>query len=114
MAETPTKKGKDASISNLISHMKETHTVDEREGKKENKEQLAALKSLETSFPDEFSKVIKDKGLIGEKFRGQHTEMLDSIRRGVAGVSLTYTQRFQDFFKNFCSINRKISLQIIR
>ena len=84
-----------AELSELLEKMNKRQ-------EKQEKVQLDALGSLETSFPQAFA--AKAEVLVGEKRLFEHSEQLDSIRRGVAGMSLTFVQRFQDFFTNFAGI----------
>ena len=39
----------------------------------------ALSESLEKTFSGEFSSVIKSEGLVGEKFKGQHSKLLDLV-----------------------------------
>jgi hypothetical protein len=84
-----------AELSNLLEKMNKRQ-------EKKDQAQLDALGSLESSFPKAF--VERAEVLVGEKKLFEHSEQLDSIRRGVAGISLTFAQRFQDFFTNFAGI----------
>ena len=98
-----------ADLTDLLEKMKESNSlelirdrvkgaIDKRQEKNELA-QLNALDSLEASFPKAF--VEKAEVLVGEKRLFEHTELLGDIKRGVDGISLTFGQRFKDFFTNF-------------
>jgi len=98
-----------AEISDLISEMKLNKDADEKRNKsreKDDQAQLTALGDLETTFPAEFSKILKKSGMVGETSPYEHTSLLEEIRVGVDGVKETTFGRMGLLLKGWGSSDR--------
>ena len=101
-----------AELTDLLAKMQATSTEDAEKEKRQQKigdrqeknetAQLDALESLESSFPSAFA--AKAEVLVGEKIPFEHSGLLGDIKRGVDGLSLTFGQKFKDFFGSFAGI----------
>ncbi len=93
---------KDSSIADLMTAMKKNN-VDSADAAATDAVMIkGSMDALNTSFGTAFTGKIDS--LISEKTPGEHSDLLDQIRRGVDGMKLSIGQRISRFVTNFAGL----------